>query len=464
MKIEKITTATNLRVTRIQGTVTVYVLVLFLTSVAFAQWPAELRNRDEHPTLAPLLERVTGAVVNISATNESRPQAWFLRNPRGRTIPNDRIGSGVIIDARKGYVVTNHHVIANTAQITVKLLDQREFPAKLLGSDAGTDVALLRIDAKNLDALELSDSDKLRVGDFVIAIGNPFTLGHTVTYGIVSALGRSGLDIEEYEDFIQTDASINPGNSGGALVDLNGRLVGINTAIASPGRYSAQDYGSVGIGFAIPANVVNTVVKILAEHGKVERGLLGISFGIVTDELQKEYELASKKGAFVFEVLEDSAAHKAGIQVEDVIIEINGKDIENDNDVYTTIGLMRRGEKVDIVVIRDNREVEIEATLGDRTWVKFANDSHTPQLAGTAFADIPSDHPYFGKHEGVLVTAVHPQSRAARSGLRPGDIVIEVNREPVSSVTAMVDAIDRVESTLKLRVIRGTGSGIIFIE
>ena len=295
------------------------VLVLAMTStVAIAQWPAELPTSGGRPTLSPLLKKVTPAVVNVgvkgSTSRRNNPlyndpffRRFFNAPEQAPSRPRQSVGSGVIINADEGYVLTNHHVINNADEITVTLSDGREFTAELIGSDAGTDVALLQVDADNLNELKLGDSDSVEVGDFVVAIGNPFGLGQTVTSGIVSALGRSGLNID-YEDFIKTDASINPGNSGGALIDFDGNLIGINTAIIAPSG------GNVGIGFAIPAKIAKGIVSQLVEFGGVKRGVLGVMITTVTPALAEALDLDVENGALINQVVEESAAQAAGLQ------------------------------------------------------------------------------------------------------------------------------------------------------
>ena len=308
------------------------VLLLAMTStVAFAQWPAELPTSGGRPTLSPLLKQVTPAVVNVgvkgSTSRRNNPlyndpffRRFFNVPEQAPSRPRQSVGSGVIINADEGYVLTNHHVINNADEITVTLSDGREFTAELIGSDEGTDVALLQVDADNLNELKLGDSDSVEVGDFVVAIGNPFGLGQTVTSGIVSALGRSGLNID-YEDFIQTDASINPGNSGGALIDFDGNLIGINTAIIAPSG------GNVGIGFAIPAKIAKGIVSQLVEFGGVKRGVLGVMITTVTPALAEALDLDVENGALINQVVEESAAEAAGLHAGDVVIAVDEKQV-----------------------------------------------------------------------------------------------------------------------------------------
>jgi len=310
-------------------------------------------------TIAPMLDAVTPAVVNIAVLSRA-PQADnpLLRDPFFRrffgNVPQARpqvsAGSGVIVDARRGYVITNHHVIENASEIAVTLKDRRRVRARLVGSDEATDVALLKIEADRLTALPLGDSNKLRVGDFVVAIGNPFGLGQTVTSGIVSALGRSGLKVEGYEDFIQTDASINPGNSGGALVNFNGELVGMNTAIIGPAG------GSVGIGFAVPISIVRSVVDQLAEHGEVRRGRLGIAIQDLTPDLAETLNVTGDQGAVIAQVEQGSAADRAGLRSGDLVVSVDGKPIHSGTDLRNRIGLVRIGTPVQITFLRGGQQ------------------------------------------------------------------------------------------------------------
>jgi serine protease Do/serine protease DegQ len=318
------------------------------------------------PTLAPLVERVTPAVVNIAVLSRSPEQDNpMFRDPFFRRFfglpkesrPQMSAGSGVIVDAARGYVLTNHHVVTDAQQIAVTLKDGRRLPAKLQGSDAGTDIALLKVEPDGLKALAFGDSDALRVGDYVLAIGNPFGLGQTVTSGIVSALGRTGLDIEGYEDFIQTDASINPGNSGGALINLNGDLIGINTAIVGPTG------GNVGIGFAVPSNMVRAVMRQLVNYGEVRRGRIGLTTQDLTPEQAKALGTQMGQGAVVVEVARDSPADKAGLRAGDVIVAVNGRSIRGSADVRNQVGLIPVGEEVEFRLFRDGRIVVLKARV-----------------------------------------------------------------------------------------------------
>ncbi|RKZ39639.1 MAG: serine endoprotease DegQ [Gammaproteobacteria bacterium] len=396
------------------------------------------------PSLAPMLENATPAVVNISSSTQTR----VLDNPlfndpffrRFFNIPEQKRekqsrGSGVIIDARKGYVVTNHHVIEKADKVSVILLDGRQFKADLIGTDTETDVALLKIQADNLTALALADSEHLRVGDFVVAIGNPFGLGQTVTSGIISALGRSGLGIEGYEDFIQTDASINPGNSGGALVDLRGELVGINTAILAPGG------GNVGIGFAIPSNMVNKIVQHLVDFGEVRRGTLGIRIQDLTPDLANAFRLEGNKGALIAKVERGTPAEKAGLRSGDLITAVNDKSVNSATDVRNRIGLLRIAERVKITIIRKGRTRHLYATIADTNRIEGGNVSL--YFEGAKLKDTPN---------GIQVSSVTRNSNAWKVGLRQMDLIIGFNRREIKDLEELAQRFSRYTArTIQIR-------------
>jgi serine protease Do/serine protease DegQ len=422
------------------------------------------------PSLAPMLEETTPAVVNIAARGTvSVPQGSLFSDPffqRFFNLPLPRrrrevrsVGSGVIVDAERGLVVTNHHVIDGTEEITVTLRDGRSLDATLVGSDEPTDVALLRVPAENLRALKLADSDNLRVGDFVVAIGNPFGLGQTVTSGIVSALGRGGLGLGSYEDFIQTDAAINEGNSGGALVNLRGELVGINSQILSGGG------GSIGIGFAIPANMVGDVMAQLQAHGEVRRGLLGVATQDLTPDLATAFDIApGRGGAVVVEVQRGSPADDAGLQPGDVITEINGRAVRRSRDLRNALGVLPVGEAVRLRVQRDGRERVVSARIRERSARTEAAGGLDQRLAGAVFGDIDEGSPLHGRIEGVLVTRVEVGSRAWRHGLRPGDVVLGVNGERVRRLDELQAAVGAGGASLVINLQRGRSSVVLMLR
>ena len=422
------------------------------------------------PTLAPMLEKTTPAVVNIATTGRVRLQENPLLNdpffrrffdfpdqPRERQTQS--LGSGVVIDAQQGYVLTNHHVIDKAEKIRVVLSDGRAFDADVIGTDPESDVAVIRIPAERLTAVALADSDSLRVGDFVVAIGNPFGLGQTVTSGIVSALGRSGLGIEGYEDFIQTDASINPGNSGGALVNLRGELVGINTAILAPGG------GNIGIGFAIPINMAHKIMDQLVTYGKISRGRLGVTAQDLTPELAQAFGLKAQRGTVIAEVTKGSPADRAGLKVGDIIQRVNGRRIESSADVRNHIGLLRVGESVSLDIVRNGRNQHIKAVIEAPKLTYLDGGRLHPRLAGARFSNIEEGMPQYGHNIGILLTELDPRSPAARTGLKEGDIVASVNQEPVKSINDLETILGNGRGAgLLLNVQRGNGALFLLIR
>ena len=391
------------------------------------------QNSDGVPSLAPLIEKAIPAVVNISVNGKKSlnrdafdiPEEFrfFFPDIQQRERKFSALGSGVIIDAKKGYVITNHHVIDGADEIKVTLHDSRVFNAKVKGQDEQTDFALLELEnPQNLTELKFADSDSLKVGDFAIAIGNPFGLGQTVTSGIVSALGRSGLNIENYENFIQTDAAINSGNSGGALINLKGELIGINTAILGKAG------GNIGIGFAIPSNMAHSIVDQLIANGKVTRGLLGIMGTEVNEDLAKNFDYKSRNGAFVNEVMKDSAADKAGIKSGDILTSINGVPITSFGQLRAKIATLGAGAKIKLGVFRDGSEKQIEVTLDSdsNSAMQTAVNNNNPLFEGAVLADTDGN--------GITVSDIKENSRAARFGLAKGDIIVEANRNKVNTV------------------------------
>lgn len=410
---------------------------------------------QELPSLAPMLQKTTPAVVAVavSGTHVSKqkvPDAFrYFFGPNApreqvQERPFKGLGSGVIIDAEEGYIVTNNHVIEGADEILIGLHDGREIEAKLIGADAESDIALLQIKAKNLTALKRADSDELQVGDFAVAIGNPFGLGQTVTSGIVSAMGRSGLGIEMLENFIQTDAAINSGNSGGALVNLNGELIGINTAIVAPGG------GNVGIGFAIPANMANNLVQQIIEHGEVRRGVLGVMGQDLTSELAKGFGIETQHGGFINEVMPDSAAEKAGIKVGDIIVSVNGRSIKSFQELRAKVATMGAGSEVEFGLIRDGDKETVTAVLGESTQAaEAAAGAVHPMLQGAKLESTKS---------GVEITEVAQGSPAAMSGLIKGDVIVGVNRTKVKNLKALKSALEDQKGTVALKIKRDSTS------
>ena len=442
---------------------------ILATSVLQAATPP-LPMRDGVPTLAPLLQKVTPAVVNISVETIA-PQRHnpLLRDPFFRRFfnmpddapprPRQSAGSGVIVDAVRGFVLSNHHVVARADSVMVTLKDNRRFEAEVLGSDAGTDIALLRIEADGLTALQTGDSDELEVGDFVVAIGNPFGLGQTVTSGIVSALGRSGINVEGYEDFIQTDASINPGNSGGALVNLHGELVGINTAIIGPSG------GNVGIGFAVPVNIATAVMHQLAAHGEMQRGKIGVIIQDLTPDLAEALNLDIERGALVSRVQERSPAEEAGLQAGDVIVAVDRTTVESSRDLRNSIGLVRVGEEIEIDILREQHRIRLNVRVGgEGTGERLGAVDAPPALQGAMLRDLEQGDPAYGRIDGVIAAEVEPGSPAARNGIRPGDVIVAVNRHRVRSSKELESAFEQAGQVLALNIVRGNGQLFIVIR
>ncbi|WP_127475394.1 DegQ family serine endoprotease [Sulfurivermis fontis] len=433
-----------------------------------AALPASDSQGAPLPTLAPMLEQTVPAVVNIfTRTRVPVQQNPLLSDPYFRRFfnvpeqPRERVtqslGSGVVMDAAKGYIITNHHVIDGAHEISVNLADGRTLQAELVGSDEETDVAVIKVAPENLHAVTTADSDQLRVGDFVVAIGNPFGLGQTVTSGIVSAVGRSGLGIEGYEDFIQTDASINPGNSGGALVNLRGELVGINTAILS------QSGGNVGIGFAIPINMAKEIMAQLIEHGEVRRGVLGAQAQDLTPELAQAFGLAAQRGAVVTQVTPGSPADKAGLKSGDIITQLNGRAVRDAADVRNVIGLLRVGQKVEMKVMRNGKAHNIRAVVEQPRATAIGGDKLHPRLAGAVIGDIIEGMPLYGKIDGVVVLEVEPGSPSWRAGLRSGDVIVQANRQNTANLAAL-SAVVRPKEPLLLNVQRREGALFILLQ
>jgi len=410
------------------------------------------------PSLAPMLEKISPAVVNIStsATIESP----VLRDPFfGRLYKRpprkvSSLGSGVIVDSQRGYVLTNHHVIANADEITVTLFDGRELKATLVGSDDDTDVAVLKVEARNLTAAPLADSDKLRVGDFVVAIGNPFSLGHTVTSGIVSGLGRQGLGIEQYENFIQTDAAINPGNSGGALVNLRGELVGINTAIASPGGS-----GNIGIGFAIPINLAASIQQQLVQHGEVRRGALGFSGNDMNRELAEALGVNQHQGVIVTEVSDRSPADRAGIKPYDIITALNGKPVRNRADLFNQLGLLPVDSTVTLELLRDNRRLTVQARLSGQLNARLDGSKIHPLLDGVQLRNQLQR----GEAAGVEILEVNRRSRAAAFGLAAGDRIIGIGRYRIDDLDTLKELAEG-QRVLPLNIVRDDTSYMVILK
>jgi Do/DeqQ family serine protease len=435
-----------------------------LAAVAIGNGPAyagsPAADASPMPTLAPMVKRVSPSVVNIATRGTIKEQSghnpllddpFFRRffdapqdsKPRERQFQS--AGSGVIVDAKNGYIITNHHVVENASEITITLLDNRTFSAKVVGTDEGADVAVLQAKQPNLVAMPLGDSAKLEVGDYVVAIGNPFGLQHTVTAGIVSALGRSNINPEAggYEDFIQTDASINPGNSGGALVNLRGELVGINSAILS------RSGGNIGIGFAIPVNMVHSVMDQLIKYGQVKRGVLGVQLYSVTADIAKEFGLAETTGALVAGVVQGSAAEHAGIKTGDIITSLNGVTMKSSGELRNAIGMLHVGDKVELGLLRDGKPRKVTALVAERSDTESASAADINRgLDGAELADAPDGG-------GVMVNKVQEASAASQAGIRANDVIVGVGRTPVTNLRSLREAV-KGASVVVLKVRRGS--------
>ena len=452
--------------------------LLLLTPILLAAMlglaaPAQAHlTADEVPSLAPLVKESAPAVVIVATqgklqqpqTQEPHPffdhpffERYFGERPNPQPRRPRAMGSGVIVDAENGYLLTNHHVIDNAEQITVALTDRREFEAEVVGADPETDIALLKIDADSLTALPFADSNELQVGDYVVAIGNPFGLGQTITAGIVSAVGRSGLRLESYEDFIQTDAAINVGNSGGALINLKGELVGINTAIFS-GRG-----GNIGIGFAIPINMARQIMDQLLTHGEIQRGRIGVQIQDLIPDLAEALGTSHERGAVVAQVIPGTPAEAAGIQIGDVIVEMNGEPVVGSSDLRNKVGLLRVGDAVRLTIERDGKPMTIELAVGESSEVALGAGSQIPQLEGVVLGPLTPSSPLHEEVEGVLVIEVEVDTPAWNAGLREGDVIVEVNRREVKSTEEILEALEGSFPPLLLNIRRGDGARFILI-
>jgi len=460
-------------------------LALSPLSASAAETVSSAATAQQMPSLAPMLEKVMPSVVSINvegSTTVNTPrmprnfQQFFGDNSPfcqegspfqsspfcqggagddnggGQQQKFMALGSGVIIDAAKGYVVTNNHVVDNASSIKVQLSDGRKLDAKMVGKDPRSDIALIQIqDPKNLTAIKLADSDALRVGDYTVAIGNPFGLGETVTSGIVSALGRSGLNAENYENFIQTDAAINRGNSGGALVNLNGELIGINTAILAP------DGGNIGIGFAIPSNMVKNLTDQMVKFGQVKRGELGIMGTELNSELAKAMKVDAQRGAFVSQVMPNSAAAKAGIKAGDVITTLNGKSISSFAALRAQVGTMPIGSKVELGLLRDGKPVTVTVELQQSNQNQVDSSTIFNGIEGAEMSNK-------GQDKGVVVSNVKAGTPAAQIGLKKGDIIVGANQQPVKNIADLRKIFDAKPSVLALNIQRGDATIYLLMQ
>lgn len=435
-------------------------LALAPTSV-LASLPGQVDGQPV-PSLAPMLETVLPAVVSVYVEGNGGEDAQipeqlkrFLGQDGGAEKSFAGAASGVIIDAAKGFVLTNNHVVNGANKIKVQLNDGREFEAKLIGRDEQTDVALIQLnDAKNLTQIRVADSDRLKVGDFAVAIGNPFGLGQTATSGIVSALGRSGLNLEGLENFIQTDAAINRGNSGGALVNLNGELIGLNTAILSSAG------GNIGIGFAIPGNMALNLAQQLIQFGEVKRGQLGIKGTEMTADMAKAFKVDVQRGAFVNEVLAGSAAAKAGIKAGDIITSIDGKPVTSFAELRVKIGTTAPGQEVKVGLLREGKPLTLSVKLDNSSQSAVSAEQLAPALKGAALSDGAATD----GSKGVKVDSVEKGSSAALSGLQKDDVIIGLNRTPVQNLAELRKLLEAKPPLLALNIIRGSDNIYLLLQ
>lgn len=444
--------------------------IYILSQNTFANLPYDNKGQPI-PSLASMLTNVMPAVVNIIAQGKPPHFNNLLLDPNeesGRHAPHaspheeehdtTSMGSGVIVNAKNGVIITNAHLINKAKFIYVTLNDGRRFEGQLLGIDSDSDIAVLRIQGKDLQEIPLANSDRIKVGDFVVAIGSPFGLNQTVTSGIVSALQRTDIGIEGYENFIQTDASINPGNSGGALVNLHGELVGINTAILAPAG------GNVGIGFAIPSNMAMDITSQLIKFGKLDRGIIGIRIQNFSPELAQAFNEKTQTGALITQVIPNSPAEKSGLRSGDLIIAINNISIVNAGQARNMIGTLRTNSNITINILRDHHSLKYQLkNIAPKQQIK-ETQAHNPFFFGTTLHNFAAQVPAFGYVKGVQIVSIKESSPSWHSGLRPGDVVISVNKHKVSNLDELNTTIDPKTDHLLLNLLRANGALYLVIK
>lgn len=450
----------------------VFVVFSLLSLVALptsAALPMETADGTELPSLAPMLEEASPAVVNIATKTKVQARRnplmddpffrHFFNMPpeQEREREATSAGSGVIVDSENGYVLTNAHVVKHADKVEVILVDGETLEAEVIGTDEQVDLAVLKVDSDNLAEIKIIDSSSSRVGDFVVAIGNPFGLGQTVTSGIISAVGRTGLRLNGFENYIQTDASINPGNSGGALVNLKGELIGINTAIIAPAG------GNVGIGFAIPTEMASLVMEQLIDHGEVRRGVLGVHVQDLTSDLAEAFAIEEKKGVVISKVLRDSAAEKAGVKAGDVVLAVDDKPVLRASDLRNRVGLSTVGEKISLKVKRDGKERTLKATIIESSVKKESGKAISSHLEGAKLEDVVEGEVRYAE-QGIMLKEVKRGSPAWRAGLREKDVITNANRQDVNNLTELKGVVESKDETLLLRVVRSNGSFFLVLR
>ena len=467
---------------------TIIMLAFCLPSLQSQGKDAELskilsRLNDQSKAFVFVAKKVTPAVVNISVTREvSSPSLndeifrhFFKRfgrelpqrhkMPRRKKYQRRGLGSGVIVDKR-GYILTNNHVVRNADEIIIRLFDKRKYKAKVVGTDVKTDVAVLKIQAKNLPVAKIGNSEKLEVGEWVLAIGNPFGLSHTVTAGIISAKGRAGVGVAQYENFLQTDAAINPGNSGGPLVNLKGEIIGINTAIAS------RSGGYQGIGFAIPSNMAKSVMMQIINEGKVSRGWLGVQIQSVNSELAKSFGLAEVYGVLVAMVVKNSPADKAGIKQEDVILKYNDVKITDVNQLRNLVAGTKPYQRVPVIVFRRGKKIKLHIKIGNlakakwETAVKSGISSHEFKKLGISISELtPEKARQYGYENisGVVITEIEEGSIAERVGLQKGDLILRINYNRVTNVSEAIKALNKARNLVRMLIRSGKQAKFVVI-